>query len=183
LRLVRDGTAYRLRAEAKRNLVTPGLAQALETAFEKFALRMGYGSQNPVEIELRRGYEAGDFGHGRGMASDIQGVGGRGMAEWKRDSDEAIAQLRVIPSKEQRRAFLQDHLNANLGYQLYRTLLEQGGWRVFNNVVQLFGPWTDRVGPWRRVQFAVPDGAQRRFAREQEHIYRAHQDHIHVAFG
>lgn len=74
-------------------------------------------------------------------------------------------------------------MSANLGYLLYRTLLEQGGWRIYNGVIQLFGPWTPRLGPWKRLHFEYPDETQKRIQLEQEHIYRAHRDHIHVAFG
>jgi hypothetical protein len=159
------------------------LAEALERVFERFAERSGFTPQNPLPITLTRGYEAGDRGHSSGLAADIASVGGRGLREWKQDWDRAVARAGQLPNPEARRAALVGEARRNLGYQLYCALLEQGGWRVFNNVVQLFGPWTDQLGPWRRVRFDRPTAAQRQFMAEQERIFQAHQDHIHVALG
>lgn len=183
LREIRNGQTYQLVSRGEPNLVTPGLAQALEKAFETFATRCGFTAQNPVSIELRRGYEAGDRGHGRGMAADIQAVGGQSIAYWAQEFAKAVAQAKFINDESQRRGLVAQQTSSNLGYLLYRTLLEQGGWRVYNEVTQLFGPWTPRLGPWRRLQVDHSDQTQELIRAEQEHIYRAHRDHIHVAFG
>lgn len=183
LREIRSGQAYQLVSPKERNLVTPGLAQALEKAFETFATRCGFTVQNPVRIELTRGYEAGDRGHGRGMAADIRAVGGQSMAFWAQEFAKAMAQAKYMDEESQRRTLMAQQASSNLGYLLYRTLLEQDGWRVYNQVVQLFGPWTPRLGPWKRLYFENPDESQKRILFEQERIYRAHRDHIHVAFG
>ena len=182
LREIRNGQAYRLASPGAQNRVTPELAQALERAFETFAARCGFTAQNPVSIELTRGYEEGDRGHGRGRAADIQSAGGQSIAHWAQEFAKAMAQAKFMEDS-QRRSMIAQQTSTNLGYLLYRTLLEQGGWRVYNQVVQLFGPWTSRLGPWKRLHFEYPDQAQKRVMYEQERIYRAHRDHIHVAFG
>lgn len=183
LREIRNGQAYQLTSSGDRNLVTPEAAQALEKAFETFAARCGFTAQNPVSIELTRGYEAGDRAHGRGMAVDIKAVGGQSIGYWAQEFAKALAQAKFIDDVSQRRSLMAQQTSSNLGYLLYRTFLEQGGWRIFNQVVQLFGPWTPRLGPWRRVQIDRSDQTQQRIRAEQEYIYRAHRDHIHVAFG
>lgn len=183
LRAIKDGQAYSLISSAEQNLVTPDLAQALERVFEKFALRCGFTSENPVSIEIRRGFEAGDRGHSQGMAADIQAVGGQSIAYWAQEFAKTMAQAKYIEDESQRQSLMAQQTSSNLGYLLYRTLLEQGGWRIYNQVVQLFGPWTPRLGPWKRLHFEYPDEAQARVQYEQERIYRAHRDHIHVAFG
>ena len=183
LREIRNGQAYKLISPAERNMVTPGLAQALEKVFETFAARCGFTAQNPVSIELTRGYEAGDRGHGHGMAADIQAVGGQSIAYWAQEFAMAMAQAKFIEDELQLRSLIAQQTTSNLGYLLYRTLLAQGGWRVYNQVVQLFGPWTPRLGPWKRLHFEHPDEVQKRLLFEQERIYLAHRDHIHVAFG
>jgi len=88
-----------------------------------------------------------------------------------------------LPDAEARRVAVAAEARRNLGYQLYRALMDHGGWRVFNDVVQLFGPWTDTLGPWRRLRFDSPTDAQRQLMAEQARIFQAHQDHIHVALG
>lgn len=183
LREIQNGNAYRLTSPASRNQVTTGLAQALEQAFERFAARCGFTPQNPVSIELSRGFEAGDRGHGHGMAADIKAVGGQPVAYWAQEFAKAVAQAKFVDDESQRRSLMAQQTSSNLGYLLYRTLLEQGGWRIYNQVVQLFGPWTPRLGPWKRLHFEFPNEAQKRVQFEQERIYRAHRDHIHVAFG
>ena len=183
LREIRNGQAYQMISPGERNLVTPESAQALEKAFETFAARCGFTAQNPVSIELTRGYEAGDRGHGRGMAVDIRSVGGQSIAQWAQEFAKAMAQAKFIEDAPERRSLIAQQTSSNLGYLLYRTLFEQGGWRIYNQVVQLFGPWTPRLGPWKRLHFEYPAEAQKRVLFEQERIYRAHRDHIHVAFG
>src|SRR6266540_3907653 len=178
LREIRSGQAYQLISPGERNLVTPELAQALEKAFETFAARCGFTAVDPVTIELRRGYEAGDRGHGRGMAADIQAVGGQSISYWAQEFAKATAQAKFIGDESQRRSLMAQQTSSNLGYLLYRTLQEQGGWRVYNQVVQLFGPWTPRLGPWKRLHFEYPDEVQKRILFEQERIYQAHRDHI-----
>lgn len=183
LREIRSGEAYQLVSPRERNLVTAESAQALEKAFETFAARCGFTAQNPVSIELTRGYEAADRGHGRGMAVDIKAVGGQSIAYWAQEFAKAVAQAKYIDDISQRRSLMAQQTGSNLGYLLYHTLLEQDGWRVYNQVVQLFGPWTPRLGPWKRLHFEYPNEVQKRVLFEQERIYRAHRDHIHVAFG
>lgn len=183
LRAVRSGQAYRITSPSERNLVSPALAAALESLFDQLASSQASTSQAPLPIAFSRGYEAGDRGHGSGLAVDIASIGGRGLREWKQDWDHAVARSKRLPDIEARRAAMAAEVQRNLGYQLYRALLDRGGWRVFNNVVQLFGPWTDRLGPWHRLSFETPTDAQRQMIAEQERIFQAHQDHIHVALG
>jgi hypothetical protein len=170
LRAVRSGQAYRITSSIQRNLVAPALAQALEEAFERFAASCGLSSQAPIAIAFSRGYEDCDRGHGSGLAADIASVAGRGLREWKQDWEQAIT-----------RGTLADEAHRNLGLRLYRVLLHYGGWRVYNNVVQLFGPWTEQLGPWRRMRLERPTADQQQLLAEQERIFQVHQDHIHVA--
>ena len=183
LRAVPSGQTYRLVSAQNRNMVSPPLAATLEKIFEQFATSRGFTAQAPLAIAFARGYASGDRGHGSGLAADIAGVGGRSFQQWKQDWDRAVTQSSGLPTAEAKRAAVSAEAQRNLGYQLYRTLLDHGGWRVFNNVVQLFGPWTDQLGPWRRLRFENPTEDQRQLVAEQEHIFQAHQDHIHVALG
>ena len=181
LHAIPSGQAYRIISPTDRNLVAPALADVLKELFEQFAVRRGFTPQAPLTIALTRGYAAGDRGHGSGLAVDIASVGGRGFSEWKQDWDRAMTQSKLLPDPEARQAAMAAEASRNLGYQLYRVLMDHGGWRVFNNVVQLFGPWTERLGPWRRLHLEAPSDAQRQMMAEQERIFQAHQDHIHVA--
>ena len=76
----------------------------------------------------------------------------------------------------------------NLGYGLYKALQEHGGWRVnpngwraYRGVMQLFGPWTATEGPWKAMQIKEPNPYQQQRLADQQWVFRAHQDHIHVA--
>jgi len=85
---------------------------------------------------------------------------------------------RIFPSEQKR----------NLGYGLYKAFQEDGGWTVeqrgwrpYRGVMQLFGPWTAREGPWKPMQIKDPNPYQQQRLADQQWVFRAHQDHIHVA--
>jgi len=181
LRAVRSGSAYRITSSFQRNLVAPPLAQALEELFERFAINSGFSARDPIAIAFSRGYEDCDRGHGSGLATDIAGVAGRGLGEWKEQWDRAAISAQRQPDRAAARAAMALEARRNLGYRLYCALLEYGGWRVYNNVVQLFGPWTSQLGPWRHLNIAQPNAEQSQLIAEQARIFQAHQDHIHVA--
>jgi hypothetical protein len=183
LQTIKNGQTYRITSAPHRNRVSPALAETIEKVLDQFAVQRGFTSGAPLQVAFGRGYAAGDRGHGSGLALDIASIGGRGLREWKQVWDQAVGRLKEMPDEEARRTALSAEVQRNLGYQLYRALLDHGGWRVFNHVVQLFGPWTDQLGPWRRLRFDAPTDAQNQLMAEQEHIYQAHQDHIHVAMG
>jgi ATP-dependent exoDNAse (exonuclease V) beta subunit len=75
-----------------------------------------------------------------------------------------------------------------LGYRLYKALqayggwrVNPGGWRVYLGVMQLFGPWTAVEGPWKQMQIDTPTTYQKERLADQQWVFQAHQDHIHVA--
>jgi len=142
---IRSGARFRIVSPSSAGLVTPELAAKLHGVFARLAARTDHSGRCPLAIELRRGV----VGHHKvGRATDVYGVGGRGLAEWKRLWDAGLRQ-------------------GNLGWALYRELLEGGGWsRPAGYPVQLFGPWTREAGPWRRIS---------------DRLLRAHADHVHVA--
>jgi len=47
--------------------------------------------------------------------------------------------------------------------------------------MQLFGPWTATEGPWKAMQIKDPTPYQRQRLADQQWVFHAHQDHIHVA--
>jgi hypothetical protein len=169
-------------------LVTPELAEALETIFERFAREHGFTSEKLLETRLSRGFKAGSHGHGEGRAADIAAVGGKSLLEWKQAWDRAIATAEKLSDPQQRAEAIVAEQKRNLGYGLYKALQEHGGWRVdqkgwrpYRGVMQLFGPWTPTEGPWKVMQIKAPNPYQRQRLADQQWVFQAHQDHIHVA--
>ena len=188
LRPVRSGSAFVLTSSPERGLVTCDLAEAVETVFDKFAEESGFSSESPLEIDFARGYKAGSPGHGEGRALDIAAVGGRGFLEWKEKYDGAVAAANRQADPKRRAAQVAAEHSRNLGYRLYRALLVHGGWRrndrgwrPYRGVEQLFGPWTATDGPWKTLQIKDPTTYQIRRLADQQWVFEAHQDHIHVA--
>jgi hypothetical protein len=188
LRPVQGGQTYRIASPPARRLVTPELAEALETVFERFARERGFTAEKPLQLALARGFKAGSQGHGEGRAADIAAVGGKSMLDWQREWEEvapaAEADAEPQASADARTA---EH-RRNLGYGLYKALQAHGGWRVneagwrpYRGVVQLFGPWTASEGPWRPMQIKDPNPCERQRLADQRWVFRAHRDHIHVA--
>jgi hypothetical protein len=188
LRPVRSGQAYRITSPPARGLVRPELAEALETVFERFARERGFTPEEPLEIRPARGFKAGSHGHGEGRAADIAAVGGKSLLAWKQEWDQAMAAAEELPDPQQWVKAITAEQQCNLGYGLYKALQEHGGWRVnkggwrpYQGVVQLFGPWTVTEGPWKAVQIKDPTPYQRQRLADQQWVFQAHQDHIHVA--
>jgi hypothetical protein len=188
LRPVQGGQSYRITSPLARGLVTPELAQALETAFGHFARERGFTLEKPLEIQLSRGFKAGSHGHGEGRAADIVAVGDKSLMEWKQEWDQAMAAAEKLSDPQQRVEAIAAEQKRNLGYGLYKALQEHGGWRVspngwrpYRGVMQLFGPWTATEGPWKAMPIKDPNFYQRQRLADQQWVFRAHQDHIHVA--
>jgi hypothetical protein len=188
LRPVRGGRCYRVSSRPARGLVTPELATALEAIFEGFAHVHGFTPERPLEIRLARGYQAGSHGHGAGRAADIVTVAGKSLLEWKRAWDDAIVAAEALSDPARRAEAISVEQKRNLGYSLYKALQEHGGWRVdpggwrpYRGVMQLFGPWTAVEGPWTAMQIKQPTPYQRQRLADQQWVFRAHHDHIHVA--
>jgi hypothetical protein len=59
--------------------------------------------------------------------------------------------------------------------------VEQKGWRPYQGVMQLFGLWTATEGSWKAMQIKDPNLYQQQRLADQQWVFRAHQDHIHVA--
>jgi len=188
LRPVQSGEAYRIASPPVRGLVTHELAQALETVFARFASERGFTSGKPIEIHLSRGFKPGAEGHDEGRAADIVAVGEQGLQQWKEAWEQAIAASEKSTDSQRRTEAVAEEKKRNLGYGLYKALQDLGGWRVnsggwsmYRGVMQLFGPWTDTEGPWRRMQIEHPSQYQRQRLTDQQWVLRSHQDHIHVA--
>jgi hypothetical protein len=144
--------------------VTPTLASELERVLERFATEAGFGPERPVALFFKPGV----VGHHKvGRAADIYGVGGRGLDEWKRRWDEAIAGAADGKPAGDRTAAIDRARKDNLGWRLYKALQTYGRWsQPYGYPIQLFGPWTRTEGPWKYIS---------------EGLLRAHLDHIHVA--
>ena len=188
LRPVLSGQAYRITSPPVRGLVTPELAEALETIFERFAHERGFTQEKPLEVRLSRGFKAGSPGHGEGRAADIIAVAGKSLLEWKKEWDQAMAAAEKLTDPLQRGEAIAPELKRNLGYGMYKALQEHGGWRVnpngwrpYRDVMQLFGPWTATEGPWQAMQIKDPNPYQQQRLADQQWVFQAHQDHIHVA--
>lgn len=182
LRPVRSGGSYRITSPPTRGLVRAELAEALETVFERFALEHGFSGKQPLEISLSRGYKANSQGHKEGRAADIDAVGGKSLLQWKQEWE------RTMTDGRQPAEALATEQQRNLGYALYKALQEYGGWRVnptgwrvYRNVMQLFGPWTAIDGPWKAMNVENPTPEERQRLADQQWVFQAHQDHIHVA--
>jgi hypothetical protein len=188
LRPVQSGQYYRITSQPARGLVTPDLAETLGTVFERFARMHGFTPKKPLEIRFSRGFKAGSRGHGEGCAVDIVAMGGKSLQAWKQEWDRAMDAAEARSDPQQRVEAIAAEQKRNLGYGLYETLQQHGGWRVnpkgwrpYRGVMQLFGPWTATEGPWKAMQIKEPNAYQRQRLADQEWILRAHQDHIHVA--
>jgi hypothetical protein len=188
LRPVQSGQNYRITSPPVRGLVRPELPEALETVFERFARERGFMPENPLEIQFSRGFKAGSPGHGEGRAADIAAVGGKSLLEWNQEWDQAMAAAEKLSDPQQQAEAIAVEQKRNLGYSLYKALQEHGGWRVdpkgwrlYRDVMQLFGPWTATEGPWKAMQIKNPNPYQRQRLANQRWVFRAHQDHIHVA--
>jgi hypothetical protein len=185
---VRSGNAYHIGSPPARGLVTPELAEALETVAERFARERGFTSDKPLDIHLLRGFKAGSRGHGEGRAADIVAVGGKTLLEWKQEWDRARGDAENASDQEPRVPTMTDEQKSNLGHGLYKALQEHGGWRVdpsgwppYRGVMQLFGPWTATEGPWKTMQIKDPSPYQQQRLADQRWVFQAHRDHIHVA--
>jgi hypothetical protein len=185
---VQSGEAYRITSPPVRGLVTPELAQVLETVFARFASERGFTSGKPIEIHLSRGFKPDAEGHDEGRAADIDAVGGQSLQQWKQAWEQAIAAGEKSTDPQQRTEAVAEEKKRNLGYGLYKALQEFGGWRVnpggwsvYRAVMQLFGPWTDTEGPWKAMQIEHPSRYQQQRLTDQQWVFRSHQDHIHVA--
>jgi len=188
LRPVLSGQAYRIASPPARGLVTLELAEALETVFERFARERGFTPEKPLEIHLSRGFKTGSPGHGEGRAADIATVAGKSLVAWKEEWDGAMATAEKLSDPQQRADAIAAEQKRNLGYGLYEALQAHGGWRVnpkgwrpYRGVMQLFGPWTATEGPWSAMQIKNPNPYQRQRLADQQWVFQAHQDHIHVA--
>jgi hypothetical protein len=188
LRPIRSGHAYSITSPPTHGLVRPELTEALETVFERFARERGFAPEKPLEIRLERGFKAGSPGHGEGRAADIAAVGGKTLLAWKQEWDQAIAAADKLSDAQQRAEAIAAEQKRNLGYALYKVVQEHGGWRVnqqgwrpYRGIMQLFGPWTATEGPWKAMQIKDPNIYQQQRLADQQWVFRAHQDHIHVA--
>ena len=188
LRPIRGGMSYQVVTPASRAVVTPELADAIETVLERFAHQAGFTRAQPLQVAFVRGYQADSPGHREGRAVDIAAVAGQSFSAWKRQWDEALSAARRLSSVEERTAAVTSERIRNLGYRLYKALQDHGGWRVdehgwrpYRGVVQLFGPWTAVEGPWTAMHNGNPDDSQRQRLADQAWVFAAHQDHIHVA--
>jgi hypothetical protein len=188
LRPVQGGQAYRIASPPARGLVTPELAEVLETVFERFAREHGFTPESPLAIELSRGFKAGSHGHGQGRAADIIAIGDKSILEWKREWDQAATAAEAGSEPQVSADARTAERQRNLGYALYKALqayggwrVNQGGWRPYRGVMQLFGPWTATEGPWRPMQIKDPNPYQQQRLADQQWVFQAHQDHFHVA--
>jgi hypothetical protein len=188
LRAVRSGRAYTIASPPTHGLVRPELAEALETVCERFARERGFTPGKSLEIHLARGFKAGSHGHGEGRAADIAAVGGKPLLAWKQEWEQTVVDVGKLPDAQQRAEAIAAERQRNLGYGLYKALQEHGGWRMdqkswrpYRGVMQLFGPWTATEGPWQAMQIKDPNPYQQQRLADQQWVFRAHQDHIHVA--
>lgn len=188
LRPVRSGVSYRITSPPTRGLVRAQLAEALETVFEQFSGGHGFSPGKPLEISLSRGFKANSHGHKEGRAVDIDAVGGKSLLQWKQEWDRALAAAEKSTDPQQQAEALVAEQRRNLGYELYKALQAYGdwrvnpkGWRVYRHVMQLFGPWTAIEGPWKAMRIESPTPEERQRLADQSWVFKAHQDHIHVA--
>jgi hypothetical protein len=169
-------------------LVIPELARALETLLDEFAHLRGFTPERSLEIQLSRGFKASSPGHRNGRAADITSVAGKSLLEWKRTWDDAMVAADALVDPAQRADAISAERTRNLGYGLYKALQEHGGWlvdpaswRPYRGVMQLFGPWTATEGPWTTMRITHPTPYQRQRLADQQWVFQAHHDHIHVA--
>jgi len=158
---VNAGLSYRVNGEPLNAPVTAELSRELERVLERFAEEAGFSAARPVAVEFGRGV----VGHHQvGRATDIYGVGGQGLGEWKERWDRRLAEAR---SDHERRRLAQREGMGNLGWRLYKAMQMYGRWaQPYGYPIQLFGPWTREEGPWKYIS---------------DPLLAAHGDHIHVA--
>lgn len=185
---MQSGESYRITSPPVRGLVRPELAEALEIVFDRFARERGFTVERPLEICFSRGFKVGSPGHGEGRAADIAEVGGKSLLEWKQEWEQAMVTAEQLSDPQQRSEAIAMEQKRNLGCGLYKALQEYGGWRVnqkgwrpYRGVMQLFGPWTATDGPWKPMDIKSPNPYQQQRLADQQWVFRAHQDHIHVA--
>jgi hypothetical protein len=188
LKPIRSGQAYRITSPPANGLVTPELAEVLENIFDRFAFGYGFSPENPLEIQLVRGFQADSYGHAEGRAIDIAATGSRNLFEWKQEWERTTANAEKLSDTQKQNEAIASEKKHNLGYGLYKALQEHGGWRVdpngwrpYRGVMQLFGPWTPTEGPWKTMHIKDPSPYQRQRLADQQWVFQAHQDHIHVA--
>jgi hypothetical protein len=51
----------------------------------------------------------------------------------------------------------------------------------YQGVMQLFSPWTATEAPWKAMQINNPNPYQQQRLADQQWVFQAHQNHIHVA--
>jgi len=177
LQILSGGKYFRVTSPPVCNLVTPRLAQRLGDILDTFAVQAGFTSQGPLQVKTDLATNPGN-----GKSIDILAIGGQGIGQWKSDFDAAIRDIKRVRDPDKQNASLRRLAKLNLGYRLYKTFLsEEGIWKIEDGVVQLFGPWTPELGPWRRLKYETPDQSQLRVMREQENFFRTFRDRIHVA--
>jgi hypothetical protein len=123
LQPVPSGRAYRVVSPPRCALARPELIAELRHALERFAVEAGFDERQQVSLSFRPGI----FGHhALGRAVDIYGVGGVGIAEWKRRWDAARAcatgRLARAPNDLETRADHQSRLAALPGAATPRPL-------------------------------------------------------------
>jgi hypothetical protein len=84
---MRGGQAYQVASPPERGLVTSGMARALETVLERFAQAHGFTPEQPLQVRLARGFDAGARSHGSGRAIDIAAAAGKSLRESKQEWD------------------------------------------------------------------------------------------------
>jgi hypothetical protein len=161
---VPDGRGYRIDSPPAESMVTPDLAAELRRVLELFASRAGFGEDRPVGVLFKHGI----FGHHRvGRAADIYGVGGIGLGRWKAQWNQALVRAAGALDGAEGERIVNAERTSNLGFQLHRTMAAEGRWsQPYGYPVQLFGPWSRNVGPWKYIS---------------DRLLHAHRDHIHVA--
>ena len=94
----------------------------------------------------------------------------------------------IAACHQQRAEAIATEQKRNLGYKLYKALqaydgwrVNPGGWRVYRGVMQLFGPWTAVEGLWKQMQIDTPTTYQKERLADQQWVFQAHQDYVHVA--
>jgi hypothetical protein len=174
LQSVPSGQAYIVTSPPAHGLVTATLAKALKSVFEQFASDHGFSREKPLEIYLSQGYK-------EGRAVDIAAVGGKSLLQWKQMWDRDLDSAQKLIDPQQKAEAIDAEPRRNLGYGLYKALQTYGGWRVYRNVTQLFGPWIASEGPWKAMKIENPTAEEHQRVAEQQRVFQAYRNHIHVA--
>jgi hypothetical protein len=161
---VTSGRAFRVTWEPIDAPVTPALADEVRRVLERFAREAGFDERRPVPVLFKPGV----VGHHKvGRAADIYGVGGLGLETWMARWLAARARMRQAATADEAAAIEARERRENLGWRLYRALQQYGRWsQPYGYPIQLFGPWSRSVGPWRYIS---------------DFLLKAHWDHIHMA--